>query len=400
MTVAELAERFESDFHAQPHVFSAPGRVNLIGEHTDYNDGFVLPTAIGFYTRIALSPRSDRKLVLRSTEFPESYDFDLARLPQQKLGAWCDYVLGVAQSLIRADCSLGGANLLVHGEVPIGAGLSSSAALEVASALALLRVSNAKLPLRSIAKLCQKAENEFVGARVGIMDQFVSCFGKESHALLLDCRSLDFELVPVPEQVKLVICNTMVKHQLSGGEYNRRRQECEQGVQILASFYPGIKALRDVSPDQLAAHAAAMPPVIYKRCQHVVEENARVMETVQSFAGNDLPRVGILMHDSHRSLRDLYEVSCRELDVMVESAQGLPGYFGGRMTGGGFGGCTVNLVESDQAEAFARQIAERYLQQTGISPAVYICSPANGADAVLNLDPNDGADFLRTSAKI
>ena len=386
MTVAELAERFQREFHAQPQIFSAPGRVNLIGEHTDYNDGFVLPTAIGFYTRIAVSARSDRKLVLRSTEFPDSFDFDLARFPQHRLGAWCDYVLGVAHALIHAGCGLGGANLLVHGEVPIGAGLSSSAALEVSSALALLSLSHTMLSLRSIAKICQSAENDFVGARVGIMDQFVSCFGKESHALLLDCRSLDFELVPVPEEVKLVICNTMVKHQLSGGEYNRRREQCEQGVQILATFYPEIKALRDVSHDQLAAHATAMPPVIYKRCQHVVEENARVLEAVRCFRGGNLQRAGNLMHDSHRSLRDLYEVSCLELDVMVESAQGLPGYYGGRMTGGGFGGCTVNLVESTQAEAFAHQVAERYRQTTGISPAVHLCFPANGAGAELNVN--------------
>jgi galactokinase len=187
--------------------------------------------------------------------------------------------------------------------------------------------------------------------------------------------------------VKLVICNTMVKHQLSGGEYNRRRQECEQGVRILSSFYPGIKALRDVSTDQLAAHEAAMPPVIYKRCRHVVEENARVMKTVQCFRAGDLPHVGSLMHDSHRSLRDLYEVSCRELDIMVESAQGLAGFYGGRMTGGGFGGCTVNLVESDQTESFAKHIAEQYQQKTGILPDVHICSPANGAGVELDFDP-------------
>jgi galactokinase len=386
MTVAELTERFEREFRVQPTIFSAPGRVNVIGEHTDYNDGFVLPTAIEFYTRIAISSRSDRKLVLRSTDFPENYEFDLASLPQHKLGAWCDYVLGVAQALIDADCDLAGTNLLVHGEVPIGAGLSSSAALEVASALALLSLGNAKMPLKSVAKLCQKAENEFVGAHVGIMDQFVSCFGKQGHALLLDCRSLDFDLVPVPEKVKLVICNTMVKHQLSGGEYNRRRKECEQGVRILSQFYPAINSLRDVSSAQLAAHAAAMPEVIYKRCQHVVEENARVIATVQSFRGGDLARVGSLMRDSHRSLRDLYEVSCRELDMMVESAEGLAGYYGGRMTGGGFGGCTVNLVEADQAESFGQQIANRYRKTTGISPDVYICSPANGAGAELNLD--------------
>ncbi len=383
MTIVELAQHFEREFHAHPKVFSAPARVNLIGEHTDYNDGFVLPAAIEFYIRIAISPRNDRKLILRSSEFPENFDFDMGSPPQHRLGSWCDYVLGVALALTRAGCELGGANLLVHGEVPIGAGLSSSAALEVASALALLSLSKANLSLRSIAKLCQSAENEFVGAHVGAMDQFVSCFGKQGHALLLDCRSLDFELVPLPEEVKLVICNTLVKHQLSGGEYNRRREECEQGVHILSRFYSGIKALRDVTEEQLAANAATLPPVIYKRCLHVLEENARVMEAVRSFRGGDLPRVGSLMHDSHRSLRDLYEVSCRELDIMVESAQGLPGYYGGRMTGGGFGGCTVNLVESHQTESFAQQVAERYRQKTGISPDVYICSPADGAGAAL-----------------
>ena len=386
MTVAELSERFQREFHTAPRIFSAPGRVNLIGEHTDYNDGFVLPTAIGFYTRVAISPRGDSKLALRSTEFPENFDFDLASLPPHKLGAWCDYVVGVAHALVGAGCALSGANLLVHGEVPIGSGLSSSAALEVASALALLSLGNGALPLKNVAKLCQSAENEFVGARVGIMDQFVSCFGKEGHALLLDCRSLDFELVSIPEKVKFVICNTMVKHQNSSGEYNRRREECEQGVEILSRFYPGIKALRDVSPIQLAAHAAVLPPVVYKRCQHVVEENARVVETARDFRSGNLARVGELMGDSHRSLRDLYEVSCRELDIMVESAQGIPGFYGGRMTGGGFGGCTVNLVESGQAESFASQIAERYRTKTGISPDVYICSAADGAGAALKIE--------------
>src|SRR5450631_154017 len=388
MTVAEITERFQKEFDAAPRIFSAPGRVNLIGEHTDYNDGFVLPTAIGFYTRIAVSPRTDTKLILRSPEFPETFESDVTRLSRQKLGVWSDYILGVAQALNQEGSAFRGAHLMVHGEVPMGAGLSSSAALEVASALALLSLAGGSLPLKRIAILCRAAENNFVGARVGIMDQFVSCFGKEGHALLLDCRSLEFELVPVPETVKFVICNTMVKHQNSSGEYNRRRAECEQGVLILSAFYPDIKALRDVTSEQLAAHADVLSPVIYKRCQHVVEENARVLETVESFRSGDLNRVGSLMLDSHRSLRDLYQVSCRELDLMVESGQGLPGYYGGRMTGGGFGGCTVNLVESDHAESFARQIAERYQKKTGISPDVHICSPANGAGAELNIKPD------------
>ena len=381
MKTADLAQRFQREFGAQPDIFSAPGRVNLIGEHTDYNEGFVLPSAIGFSSQAAISARSDDKLVFRSIEFPQSFEFDLTDLPQQRLGAWCDYVLGVATVLKQSGRLTVGANLLMHGEVPIGAGLSSSAAIEVATALALLSLGDADVPLEQVAKLCQKAENEFVGARVGIMDQFVSCLGKEGHALLLDCRSLEFELVPLPENVKLVICNTMVKHELSGGEYNRRREECDQGVQILSRAYAGIKALRDVSPDQLVAQSKVLPPTIYKRCLHVVQENARVKQAAQSFRSKDLRSVGRVMGESHASLRDLYEVSCPELDLMVNAAEGLPGWYGGRMTGGGFGGCTVNLVDSSAAGSFANKIAELYQAQTGIVPEVYVCSAADGAGA-------------------
>jgi galactokinase len=353
--------------------------VNLIGEHTDYNDGFVLPSAIGFYTRAAVSPRSDHKLVIRSTEFEKKFEVDVTSLPKVKLGGWCDYIIGVALKLVEDGCRLTGADLLVHGEVPIGAGLSSSAALEVASALALLSLTGSELPPKKIARLCQRAENEFIGARVGIMDQFVSCLGQEGFAVLLDCRSLEFELVPIPEKVKFVICNTMVKHEHSGGEYNQRRRECEQGVEILSRFYPEISALRDVSLKQLIAKSNEMPAVIYKRCLHVVQENDRVIETARMFRAGELAGVGKLMRESHASMRDLYEISCWELDIMVESAEGLAGYWGGRMTGGGFGGCTVNLVASEQAGAFREKIAQRYHQQTGIVPEVYICSPASGA---------------------
>ncbi len=379
MDAAEIAERFRKEFQAWPEICSAPGRVNLIGEHTDYNDGFVLPCAIGFSTQAAISPRTDHKLVLRSTEFEKPFEFDVLNLPDKPLGMWCDYVLGVAVVLHKAGYALPGANLLVHGEVPIGAGLSSSAAIEVASALAFLSLKDERLALTEIAKLCQKAENEFVGARVGIMDQFISCLGKEGHALLLDCRSLGYEFVHVPEQVKLVICNTKVKHEHSAGEYNSRREECEEGIKIISKSLPGVRALRDVTPQQLSACRNAMPPLIYKRCRHVVEENQRVLQSVECLRSGDLKRMGQLMGESHRSLRDLYEVSCRELDVMVEAAEGLAGCYGGRMTGGGFGGCTVNLVESSQAESFREKIAERYRRQTGISPDIYICSPADGA---------------------
>ena len=379
MNSAELAGLSKNVEGAEPKVFRAPGRVNLIGEHTDYNDGFVMPCAIGFSARVAVSARPDGRLSMRSENFPEPFEFEVANLPAQRLGAWCDYALGVAVMLRRAGFSLPAANLSIISDVPIGAGLSSSAAIEVATALALLSLSGAKLPLPELAKLCQRAENEFVGARCGIMDQFISCLGKADRALLLDCRSLDFKLVPMPSDVRLVICNTMVKHELSGGEYNRRRAECEEGVKILSMWYPGIRALRDVSLSQLDEHAKELPGTVGMRCRHVISEIRRTLDGAECLAKGDLCGFGKLMGESHRSLRDLYQVSCRELDIMVESAEGLPGFWGGRMTGGGFGGCTVNLVNASDAEKFATQIAERYSRATGIKPDVYICIAANGA---------------------
>ncbi len=384
MTSASLRQKFEQEFGASPDVFAAPGRVNLIGEHTDYNDGFVLPCAIGFSTQVAIAPRPDRRLILLSEDFPERFDFDLADLPRNRLGAWCDYVLGVAVVLRQVEAFSSGASVLVHGGVPIGAGLSSSAAVEVASALAFMSLNGAIFPMPQVAKMCQRAENTFVGARVGIMDQFISCLGKKDHALRLDCRSLEFEQVPIPSNVRLVICNTMVKHEHAGGEYNRRREECDEGVRLLSKWYPKIRALRDVSRENLEAHAADLPPTIYKRCSHIVNENQRVLDGSRALAGADLRRFGDLMRESHSSLRDLYAVSCEELDLMVEAAEGLPGFYGGRMTGGGFGGCTVNLVNVDQAEAFADSVSQRYHKKTRISPDIYICSAANGASAELS----------------
>jgi galactokinase len=244
-----------------------------------------------------------------------------------------------------------------------------------------MSLDGAKLPLPEVAKLCQRAENLFIGARVGIMDQFVSCLGKAGHSLLLDCRSLEFRLIPVPESVRLVICNTMVKHEHASGVYNRRREECDEGAKILKQWYPDIRALRDVSVEQLEQHKDQMPATIYKRCLHVVTENRRVQEGARFLTVGEVNRFGDLMRESHRSLRELFEVSCRELDVMVELAESLEGYCGGRMTGGGFGGCTVNLVKRDNAEKFAAQIVERYQAATAIKPDVYICSAADGAGA-------------------
>ena len=379
MRARQLTEHFEKLLGDHARIFRAPGRVNLIGEHTDYNDGFVMPAAVAFSTYVAIAARADRKLVIHSKEFPGSFEFDLDHLPEHRTGAWCDYVLGVASVLRQRGHELRGANLFVHGEVPVAAGLSSSAALEVASALALMSVGGMQLPLPEVAQLCRQAENSFVGARVGIMDQFVSCLGKAGHALLLDCRSLEFQFVPIPAGIELVVCNTMTKHDHATGAYNTRRQECEEGVRYFQKWNPAARALRDVSLELLDKHAHDLPATIAKRCSHVVHENKRTLDAARALTESDLVRVGKLMRESHDSLRDLYEVSSRELDVMVDAAEGLPGFCGGRMTGGGFGGCTVNLVREEHAQNFATQIAERYRQKTRIKPQIYICTAEDGA---------------------
>jgi galactokinase len=375
----ELAQQFEARFGNAPRIFRAPGRVNLIGEHTDYNEGFVMPAAVEFSSLVAISRRTDRKLLIQSNQFPGDLEFNVDHLPAQRTSTWRDYVLGVALVLRQHGSDLQGANLLVHGNVPIGSGLSSSASIEVASALAFISLDSKRFSLPEIAKLCRQAENEYVGARVGIMDQFVSCMGKAGHALLLDCRSLEFQFAHIPPGIDLVVCNTMVKHDLATGAYNQRRAECEEGVRYFAKADPAIRALRDVSSEMLERIGGELPPTIRKRCTHVIRENQRTLDAARALAEGDLARMGKLMRESHESLRDLYEVSCRELDVMVDAAQGLPGFIGGRMTGGGFGGCTVNLVREENATDFAAQIAQRYREATGITPQIYPCHAANGA---------------------
>jgi galactokinase len=233
-----------------------------------------------------------------------------------------------------------------------------------------------------VAQLCRQAENSFVGARVGIMDQFISCLGKAGHALLLDCRSLEFQFVPIPAGIQLVVCNTMTKHDHATGAYNTRRQECEEGVRYFQKWNPAVRALRDVSVELLDQHAQDLPATIAKRCSHVIRENQRTLDAARALTESDLIRVGKLMRESHDSLRDLYEVSCRELDIMVDAAEGLPGFCGGRMTGGGFGGCTVNLVREEHAETFAKEIGERYRHETGINPQIYLCTAEDGAGEV------------------
>lgn len=381
--VAKLKKIFAERFGGNPRIFRAPGRVNLIGEHTDYNDGFAMPAAIDLYTSIAIAPRNDATLRVFSANLNESAEIDLnAKNPQAK-HRWSDYIHGVALMLQNAGVSVSGADIAILSKVPSGSGLSSSAALEVSVAAALLTNAKYSLTKLEIAKLCQQAENEFVGARVGIMDQFAACFGRAGHALLLDCRALTGTPVPLPPELSLVICNTMVKHEHSGGEYNARRAQCEEGVQLLKRWYPHISALRDVSLSQLLQHEKDLPPLIFRRCKHVISENDRVIDFVDAMRQNDFTAAGKLMAESHTSLRDDFDVSCRELDVMVELAQQSEGIIGARMTGGGFGGCTINLVKREHVGEFGAAVAAGYKSVTGIAPDIIVCAAGEGAEEVL-----------------
>jgi galactokinase len=380
---AALVAQFKHRFGAEPRLFRAPGRVNLIGEHTDYNEGFVMPAALNLATFVAIAPRPDRWLGVHSLAFAASTGFDLDDPQPTPCRDWSDYVRGVAVMLERAGHRLVGGDLMIGGDLPMGAGLSASAALAVAVGYALLNISNVSIDLIQLAKCCQRAENEFVGMHCGIMDQFISCFGVASHALLLDCRSLEARPVGIDPRVRLVICNTMVRHELASGEYNLRRQECERAVALLSGPLGGIKALRDVTTAHLDQHAALLPEVTFRRCRHVVTENMRVLGAAAALEAGNIVECGRLMNESHLSMRDDYEISCPELDLMVELAQGVGDAFGSRMTGGGFGGCTVSLVAAGGVERFVSIVGNAYRDATGLTPSIFCCSPAPGVGPVV-----------------
>ncbi len=382
MTLEELTAAFQKLYKGQPRIYRAPGRVNLIGEHTDYNEGFVMPAAINFSTFVAITKRDDQVLKIHSDIFKEEAEIDLAQDATPGRKHWSDYPLGVAIKLKEAGHNISGANLLVHGEVPLGSGLSSSAAIEVSTGLALLDISGVEIDRLELAKICQKAENEFVGARTGLMDQFIACFGKADHAVMLDCRSLESRALPLPDEVKPVVCNTMVKHELASSEYNARREQCEEGVRVLSQHLPNVNSLHNVTPDDVERFRVELGKVVFKRCLHVTTENNRVLRAANALRDRDLKTFGKLMNESHQSLRDDYEVSCKELDVMVDLAKPIEGVFGARMTGGGFGGCTINLVAVDAVDEFTQTIKNGYAEATGKHPQVYVCSAADGAERV------------------
>ena len=378
--VREVSNAFENLYGEQPRIYRAPGRVNLIGEHTDYNEGFVMPAAIDFSTYVAMATRDDRKIKIHSDLFNEDASLDLAHVPPPGGKHWSRYPFGVAVKLQEAGHCISGANVFVHGEVPLGSGLSSSAAIEVSTGLGLLDISQERIDRMQLAKICQKAENTFVGAHTGLMDQFIACFGKAGHAVMLDCRSLESQALPIPQEVKLVVCNTMVKHELASSEYNKRREQCEEGVRILSKHLDKVKSLRDVTVDDLKKFE--MPEVIYRRCLHVTSENDRVRAAADALRRRDLQTFGKLMYKSHESLRDNYEVSCEELDVMVGLAREVEGVYGARMTGGGFGGCTINLVVTEAVDRFKRAIKTGYSEKTKRDPEIYICEAADGAERI------------------
>jgi len=376
-----VASAFERVFgYPARGLFRAPGRVNLIGEHTDYNDGFVLPMAIdrSVWMAAAGGDRRDRtvRLVALSLE-SKAHTFSLDGLQPEPDARWSNYVRGVLALLERSGHRLGSLDLAYAGNVPIGAGLSSSAAVEVVAATAVRDLCGLDISDLELAQICQQAEHEFAGTRCGLMDQLISVAGREGHALLIDCRHLTWDAVPIPDSVTTVICDTGKRRGLADSAYNERRAQCEEGARLL-----GLAALRDLDVDSFEARAGDLPPLLRRRCRHVVYENDRTLRAAEALRQGRVGDLGRLMNESHASLRDLYEVSCEELDLMAALAQSQPGCWGARMTGAGFGGCVVALVERDEATSFVQTMTALYERQTMRTPALYACRPSAGAGPI------------------
>lgn len=374
-----LEEIFRQHFGAPPEAVSfAPGRVNLIGEHTDYNEGWVLPAALDLGTLVAARRRPDGRLRAVALRLAASDDVALAELRPPSGPRWSRYIRGVAALLLEAGCTFPGADLLVDGDLPLEAGLSSSASLEVGVALALTALAGCSIERRALALLCRQAENEFAGVPCGVMDQMAVALGRAGHALLLDCRTLEIEPVPIPPEARLLILDSGVPRSLAASAYRKRRAECEEAVRLLQAAYPQIKALRDVTLEMLT-EVKNIPETLHRRARHVVGENRRVLESVAALRAGNLEAFGRLMDASHESLRDDFEVSGLELDLLVESARRQPGVLGARLTGAGFGGCAIALVHAEQAGPAAEAVLEEYRRKGGREGRAWVCMPADGA---------------------
>ncbi len=361
--------------------FSAPGRVNLIGEHTDYNDGFVLPMAIGKKIIMLGQSRNDRLVQVYDLVYKTKIKFSLDNLIPLKKDTWANYLMGVMDEMQKAGYPLQGANLIFISNIPKGAGLSSSAALEVVTALTMAKLNLLEIEPVEMAHLCRRAENNFVGVACGIMDQYVSCLGQKKYALFIDCRTNEYELIPFRNHdYQIVICNSKIQRGLINSEYNKRREQCKRAAEFFNhKLKREIRALRDVTINEYKKYQAQLPEVIARRAKHVISENYRVQAGVQALRMGNYSAFGQLMIESHQSLKDDYEVSCAELDLLVDLALKQKGVLGARMTGAGFGGCTVNLIEKNYLDAFKKKIKNEYKKITGIIPDIYVTPPAEGA---------------------
>lgn len=367
----KIQQKFDTLFNQKAEIIRSPGRINLIGEHTDYNMGFVLPAAISKAIYLGIGKRDDKQIRLHSLDYNDDCQSDIGSLSRSgKL--WPDYILGVVEQ-IQKDHFLGqGFNIVFGGDIPPGAGLSSSAALECAAAYALNHAFDLAYSKTAMVKMSQAAENQFVGVNCGIMDQFASMFGKKNHLIRLDCRNLEYEYVPFyTGDLRLILLDTRVKHSLASSAYNERREQCEAGVAILQKFYRGIESLRDASRDMLDIHVKPVNETVYRRCSYVVSENERLLNGCEDLRNNDPISFGSRMFETHAGLKDLYEVSCPELDLLIDLVKDNPGVAGARMMGGGFGGCTINLVKEEAAEELIRDVSEAYRLKTGTELLVY-----------------------------
>lgn len=377
--LTRLTAHYQQLFHGHPLLICSPGRVNLIGEHTDYNEGFVLPAAIDKAIYLAVGPRTDGQIHLIAHDLEnDTYQATVDSLTKTPAG-WPNYILGVVDQVHRAGYSVGGFNCIFGGTIPMGAGLSSSAALENGVGMALNTLFKLGIDKIALLKMSQRAENEFVGAKVGIMDMFASMMGQANHVIKLDCRSLEFTYAPLRmDGIRIVLCDSQVNHSLVTSEYNTRRAQCEAGVRILQKFYPAVKSLRDVTMPMLDAHLKDTEPLLYRRCAYVVQEIQRVIDGVAALDRNDVAAFGQLMYQSHEGLSHGYEVSCPELDVLADIARRHAGVLGARMMGGGFGGCTINLVRAEALADFERVVTSQYKARTGKDTLIYVCQIQDG----------------------
>lgn len=394
MELSKVMDRFLELYGGEREgirVFQSPGRVNLIGEHTDYNGGYVFPAAISMRSLVVARPRPDRQVHLSATDLQVVVRADLDRLDEFRDLKWGNYQLGVADELQKNGHQLVGCDLLFDDTVPLGSGLSSSAAIQVASALVFttLEAEAKGMPYQPdmvyLAKIAQQSERHYIGVQCGIMDQFASATGKENHAILLNCKTLETELVPIRLQgYKIVLANTNKKRSLADSKYNERCTECQAGFEILKKVLPHIECLGDVTKTDWDMHASAIEdPIVRKRVEHVVLENARVLESVEALKQQDLLRFGALLKESHASLRDLYEVTGKELDTLVDAAQKAKGCIGSRMTGAGFGGCSISIVKEEQVEDFQELVGQTYKETIGYAPTFYITDIGDGGKQLL-----------------